>query len=505
MGGCANSKYAVDEDKKEKKPIEKKDKKKDKKGKEADVKIEVTSPDNNTTAVENQAGDVPKAEKEDIEFIDKEEAEKAAAAAAAAAAASAEQSAGKDSKTVENDDAKKEVTTYQTTVVKHTQKEGDELLQHLRDEAFRTLQNLLKQQSAAASTAASQTTTKTTTTASASNSQPQTTSSDSSAPENEDIVQQIKAQVLVSLGKTKQDLIYSIIDAGAALIKENKVKNMNDLQSSLEKQFPEEAESNGELVKKVINATTGFLTAKGTEAGALLSNILANVSHGIQGVMNETEKTTVKVTRTVTEQVLSGGQLKEITRVITSNEKVGATSSNSSNIEDIIKNLSQGESLINKVSGTTTTVVDSVSNEKHETVQNDEETKKKAEEVVHDAVEKAVEKLMDEEATATAATAPAANDEHSSHNGVNGVDAELQNGHHEQLTHENIKIEEESTVNVSTTKIILNGNSDKSDLEQVQTEFYKNGKQAAEDLVKKISNNESELNNSSETTTIPSS
>ena len=80
----------------------------------------------------------------------------------------------------------------------------------------------------------------------------------------------------------------------------------------------------------VLNATTGFLTAKGTEAGTMLSSILANVSNlGLQGVMNETEKTTVKVTRTVKEHIMTGMQLSEVNKLIAQQAASGGGSRSS--------------------------------------------------------------------------------------------------------------------------------------------------------------------------------
>lgn len=422
MGNCANSKYAVDEDKK---PKTKKIKDKKNKGKE------VIS-NGNTKQVKTET--LP-TKNEEIDFIDKEEHEKQQAAAK-----------------TEDDDVKKETTTYQTTVVKHTQKEGDELMQHLKDEAFKTLQNLLKHQDP------TQTTKTTTTATSSANATPETTtSSDSSA---EDIVEQIKSQVVASLGKNRQDFINSVIDSGIELIKENKVKNMNDLQTSLESKFPNTTENgdNSEFIKKVINGTTGFLTAKGTEAGALLSSILANVSSGLQGVMNETEKTTVKVTRTVTEQLMSGGQIKEITKVITRTEP---TVTINPNINEIIKNLS-GENTepiltsptkvtnTGKTTTTSTSVIcetlESLPKELTTTVSqesaDDLKTKEQAEKVVSTVVSAAVEQVNEEKS-----------------------DEEFQK--------------------VSTT--LTNGtNPDDTEDNDVQSEFYKHGKKAAEEAVIKI-------------------
>lgn len=192
MGGCANSKYAVDEDGKKteiketngsaggavkaKKPFSLK-------------KLQITK---NGSAKKEEAGahatngDVPH---KDIEFIDK------AGVTTTTTTTKTEEN--------ENEDAKKEVTTYQTTVVKHTQKEGDELLQHLKDEAFRTLANTLKNVATTKTTSASQ-----------GSGEQQPVEADSSADE---LIGQVKAQVLQALGKAKETEIGSIIDSGAAV------------------------------------------------------------------------------------------------------------------------------------------------------------------------------------------------------------------------------------------------------------------------------------------------
>lgn len=527
MGGCTTSKYAVDEDKapKKEKKLSNKKNKKDSQGEQVDAAVvpaQEQKPNGQAATEESGAksesdNKIDSAAK-DIEFIDKEDKH----ATAATTTASNETDATKD-----NDDTKKEVTTYQTTVVKHTQKEGDELLQHLKDEAFRSLQNLLKQDSTKQTSRS--------TTASTANSAPQT----STESTQDDVVEQIKAQVVDSVGKAKQDTIHLIIDNGIDLIKQSKVKNMNELQTSLEKLMPDtEAEKNSELIKKVINATTGFLTAKGTEAGALLSNILANASNGLTGVMNETEKTTVKVTRTVTEQIMSGGQLKEVTRVITSTEPAPPCAQN---IEDVLKNLQNGLSvdgspfittttLVSQptvtvttaspakvvTSGNTTTLSSTVVNETHETSEQKEEsltetkvinedsiTKSQAEHVVTTAVNAAVERVRDESKSESSTTSKL----------TNGIQEVITNGHHvdssvqeiethsQQFHEENIKVEEESSIKCSTTKIVLNGSSKEEDLklnsfdlDQVQSEFYKHGKEAAEEVVQQI--NESTFNES---------
>lgn len=475
MGGCTNSKYAVDEDnqvKKEKKPFLSK-KSKNKKDPvttatsgivdQTDAAVAVVEtlatadqpqPQNPEILVdeaksEHEVDDsAPKAEKEDIEFIDREEAEKQAAASAAAAASSSTTVTSSS----DTNDAKKEVTTYQTTVVKHTQKEGDELLQHLKDEAFKTLQSSLRH--------LNQNRTHTTTASSSLNQSPETSTDDST----QDLLEQIKTQVLSSLGKTNEHVIVAVLDTGASLIKENKVKSMNELEDELVKAYPD----SGDLCKKVINSTTGFLTAKGTEAGVILSNILANVNSGIQGIMNETEKTTVKVTRTVTEQVLSGGQLKEITKIITSNESMG--SSNVPSFDDIIKNLSSDSKVVK--SGSVVTSVSTSVNENHELV--NDELANRAEKVVSQVVSAAVEKMHESDKAVT--------------NGYHKLEEDID----ESVLEENIKVEEESTVTTSTTKIVLNG-SCSNGLDQIQNEFYKNGKHAAEIIVKNFEKNEHEI------------
>lgn len=242
--------------------------------------------------------------------------------------------------------------------------------------------------------------------------------------------------------------------------------------------------------KQVINATTGFLTAKGTEAGALLSNILANVTQGLQGVMNETEKTTVKVTRTITEQVLSGGQLKEITRVITEpatttllNAAASANNPPPATLTDILKNLTGADKQVKH--GSQVTQVSTQATEEHESVKREEnyELKERAGQVVTKVVEAAVEKLETEKQQGGETT------QQQSHQQQNGF-------HHlneDSLQEENIKIEEESTVKTSTTKIVLNGSNGSEqqaneDLSNVQQEFFKVGKQEAEIAIKKIEN-----------------
>jgi hypothetical protein len=460
MGGCASSKYAVDEDraktitdqngnaKPESKNIGtilkklKPSKKQSAANGKAPTEAEGAEQNQKSAEENNQPNGVaPAAAAESIEFIDKDNANN------------------------REDEAKKESTTYQTTVVKHTQKEGDELLAHLKEEAFKTLQSSLKQLSQQNAPQVTKTTSASVETSDS------TTQSSSTSSNGDDLVKQIKEQVVNAVGKQKQDLINQIIDSGASLITDNKVNSMNELQAELEKLYSNQDDSsNSDLIKKVINATTGFLTAKGTEAGTILSNILANANAGIQGIMSETEKTTVKVTRTVTEQVLTGGQLKEITKLITTNETVPP----GVDIQDFINNLKAGNNLKSGHSNTTTNTQVS---EKHETtvVENpDADLQEKAGKVVSEVVSSAVER-------------------------VNGENAKQLD---ESTTTENVKVEEQNTFTLSTTKILLNNSApqsenqeegeqvapveEQSQLDKVQSEFYKHGKGEAEELIKKL-------------------
>lgn len=490
MGNCASSKYAVDEDKAPKKvKLTKKQKKALEAGNGA---VETTNPSTEPTetpAITNPEEDSPKSEQtaEKIDFIDE----------------NTQQTEPKvDTSTVIesklDEDAKKEVTTYQTTVVKHSQKEGDELMNHLKTEAFRTLQNLLKKQDVPPVSVASTTVTMTTASSNDEKSEPINT-------ENEDIVSEIKAQALISIGAAKQETVFSIVDYGTNLIKDNSVTSFEQLLEKLETKFPEDTE----LVGKVLNSTTGFLTAKGTEAGSLLSNILANVSTGLQGVMNETEKTTVKVTRTVTEQVMSGGQMREVTRVITSDQPVPGSSSN--NIEDVLRNLQNGLSvdgntfipttiMVGQPEITRTKVVQSGTtesstshSEKHvnveessvkessleESLGEDSVTRLQAETVVSRAVNNAVEKLSEESVE-------------KGHFLVNGVQRIEENELQEHITEENIKIEEESSIKASTTKIVLNGEESVTEqIERAQSEFARSEKKEGKSRVTVVNGEES--------------
>ena len=499
MGGCASSKYAVDEDKKEKKekkPNNKKAKSKVNESAGSSAAVATTARDATLNKSEQT---VPKVEKDELEFIDKEENEKQQQAAKAAAAAS----------TLEDDDVKKETTTYQTTVVKHTQKEGEELMQHLKDEAFKTLQNLLKQQQQ------NETTTTTTTASSSANTTPETSTSSNADPSStENIVEQIKSQVNKSLGNDKKELVNSIIDSGIELIRENKVKSMGDLQTALESKFPNTAENsnNPELIKKVVNATTGFLTAKGTEAGALLSSILANVSSGLQGVMNETEKTTVKVTRTVTEQLMSGGQINEITKVITRTEP---TVTINPNINEILKdltgsptspNLPTSPSKVTTNSGNLSSTITSIITEKLDSIPKDLlvtvekktvsptaaaaaaddelKTKQQAEQVVSTIVSAAVEKVQDETSSAPAEEPAAVQLTNGHHKEEDSSKSPLTNGHGKHEEGAEVKVNGSETNGETTTTTTTTETS--VAIEDAQTEFYKHGKKAAEEVVKKL-------------------
>ena len=145
-------------------------------------------------------------------------------------------------------------------------------------------------------------------------------------------------------------------------------------------------------------------------------------------------------------------------------------------------------------------------------------TKSQAEHVVASAVNAAVEQVIDE---SSASSSSVSQSQKVLTNGTQSHTSQevTTNGHHynavsqsesitEQFTEENIKVEEESSVKCSTTKIILNGsNSNKhteeellvsSDLEQVQSQFYKHGKESAEECVKKVY--ESTLNESASAT-----
>ena len=242
---------------------------------------------------------------EGLEFIDKEEIDK-----------QNQQQQKQQQQQVENENGKKEVTTYQTTVVKHVSKEVDDLLVHLKDEAFQSLKNFLKQESKS-----NETTIKSTI-----DGEKVSTSSFNNDSKNEvEFLNEIKTQVINAIKNTlknepvavevDESLVNSILEYSSGLIKNGTVHNMSELEANLNNKFPEQ-----ELfIQKIINSTTGFLTAKGTEAGTMLCSILANLTNSsIQGELKETEKTTVKVTRTITEKIVnSKGETKIITRKVT--------------------------------------------------------------------------------------------------------------------------------------------------------------------------------------------
>ena len=203
-----------------------------------------------------------------------------------------------------------------STVVKHVSKEGDDVLVHLKDEAFQSLKNFLKQESKS-----NETTIKSTI-----DGEKVSTSSFNNDSKNEvEFLNEIKTQVINAIKNTlknepvavevDESLVNSILEHSSGLIKNGTVHNMSELEANLNNKFPEQ-----ELfIQKIINSTTGFLTAKGTEAGTMLSSILANLTNSsIQGELKETEKTTVKVTRTITEKIVnSKGETKIITRKVT--------------------------------------------------------------------------------------------------------------------------------------------------------------------------------------------
>ena len=60
----------------------------------------------------------------------------------------------------------------------------------------------------------------------------------------------------------------------------------------------------------------------------------------------------------------------------------------------------------------------------------------------------------------------------------------------QHVTEENVMIEEESSVKTTTTKLTLNGEeSVSSQIEKAQNEFYKHGKQSAEESISKLTVN----------------
>jgi len=487
MGGCATSKYSTDEEKNKKKTEKNQKNKKDKlsniekENEDKSVKSEIIQKENasnvenskfrETTHIKNspilKEKTIQNGNFENMQSLEKEKITE---------------------KPNLNDDEKKEVTTYQTTVVKHSQKEGEELLQHLREEAFKSIQNMfikidkVENDHVNSPSCASKTTTK----VSSNSKDNETTSCENESPD--DFINNVKYQVIESLGRSNENSINKIIDEMVLLIKFKKAKTMNELQLEVEKKLCEEKD----LINKVINSATGYLTAKGTEAGVILSNILANASPGIQGVMNETEKTTVKVTRTVTEHFMSGGQLKDITKFMTSNnENFDEKSDSKKKIDEILRNITNRSSNGNiNLAGSLSTAERKEESEIHEKFNESSEsllTKKKAEEVVSTAVNAAVEKVIDESSIKTVN-----NDQISSKNNI--IDPKTNN-----VDLDTIKVEESNSITFSTTKIIFNTENDaqidkieENGLDKVQKEFYKNGKEVAEELIKTIrkSNND---------------
>jgi hypothetical protein len=489
MGGCATSKYSTDELKNKKKAENSQKNKKDKPsnvGKEKEdksAKSEIILKENASNVENSKLRET--AHKENTPIIQ----EKKIKNENFDNMESLEKEVITEKENLEkqnvNDDEKKEVTTYQTTVVKHSQKEGEELLQHLRDEAFKSIQNLfikidkVENDQVNSPSCASKTTTKVT----SNSKENESTSYENESPD--DFIKNVKNQVVESLGRPNENSINKIIDEMVLLIKLKKVKTMNELQEEVEKKLCEEKD----LITKVINSATGYLTAKGTEAGVILSNILANASPGIQGVMNETEKTTVKVTRTVTEHFMSGGQLKDIAKFMTSNdENYDEKSDSRKKIDEILKNITKRSSngKLN-LSGSFSTAERKEESEIHEKFNESNEsllTKKKAQEVVSTAVNAAVEKVIDESSI----------NNYQISSKINVIDPKTNN-----VDLDTIKVEESNSITFSTTKIIFNSENDaKNDkieengLDKVQKEFYKNGKESAEELIKTIikSNND---------------
>ena len=192
--------------------------------------------------------------------------------------------------------------------------------------------------------------------------------------------------------------------------------------------------------------------------------------------MNETEKTTVKVTRTVTEQIISNGQLKDMSKIIITNIEKSNENSNTK-LDSIINNLINSSSNgVKNLSGTSSENEQFTERQNHEKIKQSEDiliTKKKAEEVVNTAVNAAVEKVIDE----------------SSNKDL--VNSFKNANYFNKNDEETIKIEEESKKSFTTTKILLNLENDKTEfcdkgIESVQKEFYKNGKLEAEELIKSI-------------------
>jgi len=294
--GCASSKYAADEDKKLKKNnLKKKDKKQINNEKSNCVADETKAQgkvengivaDTSKTTNETNATQAKPLIDENIEFIDKEDNANTGDAEKA------------------DDNGKEEVTTYQSTVVKHIEKDGDDLLKYLKQEAFETLQNLIKKNSPDDSAPNSPSTPVTTENIKSTidGKSFSTKTFSSSVNSSDELIADIKKQMSNLFGKNKEPLLDSIIDTSIVLIGEDKCKSMDELESLLIENKKDESD----FIRKLINSITGYLTAKGTDAGTLLSSIFAkSTNEGIQGVLKETERTTVKVTRTLTERVVN--------------------------------------------------------------------------------------------------------------------------------------------------------------------------------------------------------
>lgn len=522
MGGCANSKYAVgegDSKKESNKPLKpvkekkgKKDKNKDGKNGTVAANDAAKTPAQTADGVAidtSAAGDAKKASLEEgLEYIDKEELDK--------------QKDGNN-----NDNCKKEVTTYQTTVVKHVEKENAELLAHLKDEAFQTLKNLLKQKLNNEKTSENIKTTSTIDGEKITTSTYNSTS-DSNSNNERDLLNDIKLQVLNAINNSlkqqpqyafgdssttnnnnnnnlaDENLINSIIDTSASLIKENKVSNMNELEDNLNTLFTNQ----NDLIKKIINSTTGFLTAKGTEAGTLLSNILANLSDStIQGALKETEKTTVKVTRTITEKIInSKGETKIITKTVT--DTVQAPSAQSSNVDELVKKLSTDEA-------TPTATVTTVINEEvipAKTTVNETEAASTAVEANGDlnsgltgilVASKLSAELAKEQEQEAVENQPLNNDERETIEhakivvdtvvsaALTKLNNELESQSNEPEDNSETKAVEpqpEEPQSEEVQQAIVNTNVSSS-RDDIASEFYKRGKGAAEELIKIIDNN----------------
>lgn len=458
MGGCASSKYVVDEDDlKGKKPKDKKNKKtKNQKNSATNNNINSNANGhvNDANADETKNTENKATLEEGLEFIDKEEIDKQ------------NQQQSQD----ENDNGKKEVTTYQTTVVKHVSKEGDELLVHLKDEAFQSLKNFLKQESKS-----NETTIKSTI-----DGEKVSTSSFNNDSKNEvEFLNEIKAQVINAIKNTLKNepvvvevdekLVNSIIELSAGLVKSGQVNSMSELEESLNKQFPE----HGLLIQKIINSTTGFLTAKGTEAGTMLSSILANLTNSsIQGELKETEKTTVKVTRTITEKIVnSKGETKIITRKITD------TIQNPTNMapEELVKQLAEEHRSRNEAANVI--LESSIKKEEKEVVEEIKNTKTSSS-LLHQT-----EEITDNEIEAAKEVVD---------NVVKAAILRVNEENQEQVT-------EQATINSKSNEEEVN-NEDKTSKsrDDIASEFYKSGKDAAEKLIKIVDSNVNSTTNNND-------